>query len=261
MVWRLSKTAHEEFMNYLNSAYLISASLDKAIRDCDEYPFNLPAVIGFTDLVFHPQVTFLVGENGSGKSTIVEALAVALGFGAEGGSRNLSFATYNTHSSLHEHMNIVRGVKRPKDGFFLRAESFYNVATALEKIDGGPDRPPLNASYGGKSLHRQSHGEAFLSLIRHRFRGNGLYIMDEPEAALSVARQMEFLALIHELTKKGSQLVIATHSPIIMSYPNSLIYQVSAEGLRPISYEETEQYQLTRYFLNNHKAMLSDLLD
>lgn len=244
-----------------SSTYLISASLDEEHRERDEYPFNLPAVQGFREMRFHPSVTFLVGENGSGKSTLVEALAVALGFNAEGGSRNFNFATRETHSELHEHLNIVRGIKRPKDGLFLRAESFYNVATAVDRLNDEGGDSPLTASYGGKSLHQQSHGESFISLIRHRLQGMGLYVMDEPEAALSVARQLEFLALMHELIHKGSQLVIATHSPVILSYPDAAIYQIDKTGIQAVAYEETEQYQLTRYFLNNYEAMLREVLD
>jgi predicted ATPase len=209
---------------------------------------------------FHPSVTFPVGENGSGKSTLVEALAVALGFNAEGGSRNFNFATRETHSQLHEYLNIVRGIKRPKDGFFLCAESFYNVATAVDRLNNEGGGSSLTASYGGKSLHQQSHGESFISLIRHRLRGMGLYVMDESEAALSVARQLEFLALMHELVRKGSQLVIATHSPVILSYPDAAIHRIDSAGIKEVAYEETEQYQLTRYFLNNYEAMLRDVL-
>jgi predicted ATPase len=223
----------------------------------DQYPFNLPVIRNFSKLQFHSQVTFLVGENGSGKSTLIEAIAVALGLNAEGGSRGLNFATQETHSELHKHLRIVRGIKRPKDGFFLRAESFYNVASAIEDLnsDGG-----LAARYGGRSLHEQSHGESFISVLRHRLRGDGLYIMDEPEAALSVQRQMEFIRLMDELVERNSQVIIATHSPIILSYPNAMIYQINDGILCQVAYEETSQYQLTKYFLNNYKQMVNEIL-
>jgi predicted ATPase len=246
-------------MDNLNSSYLISVSLDRTVTKRDEYPFNLPAIRGFTDLRFHPRVTFIVGENGSGKSTIVEGLAIALGLNAEGGSFNLSFATHDTHSSLHEYLRIVRGTRRPKDGFFLRAESFYNVATMVDQINNNVGYSSQHANNDSKPLHGQSHGEAFLSLVRHRLQG-GLYMMDEPEAALSTTGQMEFLALIHELVGKGAQLIIATHSPIIVSYPDALIYEVDGESLQEVTYEQTKQYQLMRYFLNNYKSMLRDII-
>jgi len=226
-------------------------------RPFDQYPFNLPVIRSFSKLQFHPQVTFLVGENGSGKSTLIEAIAVALGLNAEGGSQAFNFATRETHSEFHKYLHIVRGVKRPKDSFFLRAESFYNVASAIENLNGDGR---LVASYGGQSLHKQSHGESFISVLRHRLRGDGLYIMDEPEAALSVQRQMEFIGIIDDMVKKNSQLIIATHSPVILSYPNATIYQIVDGTLHQVVYEETPQYQLTKYFLNNYEQMLNEIL-
>ncbi len=227
--------------------------------DGDAYPFNLPAVRWTETLTFHPKVTFFVGENGAGKSTLIEALAVAWGFNAEGGSKNFNFANRASHSPLHRFVRPVRGVKRPKDGYFLRAESYFNVATEIERLDedGGP---PLIAAYGGRSLHEQSHGESFFALLEHRFRGQGLYILDEPEAALSPNRQLSFLVRMHELIAEGSQFIIATHSPIILGYPDALIYSVSAHGLETVTYEDTEHYQVTRAFLTRREAMLETLL-
>ncbi len=203
------------------------------------------------ELTLDPKITFLVGDNGSGKSTLIEAIAVAAGFNAEGGSRNFAFATRRSESELHRHLRLVRCPRRPRDGFFLRAESYFNVGTEIEKMDAEPsyDRPVID-SYGGVSLHEQSHGESFLALVRHRFRGDGLYILDEPEAALSPARQLALLALMHDLIeRRGSQFLIATHSPILMAYPGAAIHLLDAAGMRPVAYEETDHYRITRDFL------------
>lgn len=228
----------------------------------DQYPFNLAAVRNLAKLKLHPAVTFVIGENGSGKSTLLEAIATAWGFNPEGGTRNFRFATRASHSELHEYLTLSKGVVRPKDGFFLRAESFFNVATNIEALDAEPSfGPPVIDSYGGRSLHEQSHGESFFALMMHRFGGNGFYVLDEPEAALSPARQLAMLVRIHELVKKRSQFVIATHSPILMAYPNAEIHQIGAEGLTPVSYRDTDHYATTRAFLANPEAYLRRLLD
>lgn len=228
----------------------------------DRYPFSLPAVRELETLDLHPRVTFLVGENGSGKSTLLEGIAVALGFNAEGGSRNFSFATRASHSDLHEYLRIAKGVRRPSTGYFLRAESFYNVATEIERLDAEPGLgAPVINSYGGHSLHEQSHGEAFLTLLTERFQGKGLYILDEPEAALSPARQLAVISRLHDLVREGSQFVIATHSPILMAYPDACIYQCSARGIEPIAYQDTEHYQITRDFLVDPERMLRVLME
>lgn len=216
------------------------------------YPFNLPVVRELDELEFHPKVTFLVGENGSGKSTLIEALAVAWGFNAEGGSRNFNFATRESHSSLHRFVRPVRSSRRPNDGYFLRAESLFNVGTEIEAL--GVD------GYGGVSLHEQSHGESFFALLDHRFRGEGLYILDEPEAALSPNRQLSFLARMHALIAQRSQFIIATHSPIILAYPDAWIYQTTPKGLERIEYEDTDHFQVTRSFLNRRQTFLDVLL-
>lgn len=223
------------------------------IESFSKFPYCLPSVKNLDKMEFHPKVTFLVGENGTGKSTILEAIAIALGFNPEGGTRNFNFLTKDTHSELHDAIKLVKGVKRPRDGFFLRAESFYNVATNVDELDA-------SEFYGGKSLHSQSHGESFLSLIRNRFGGNGLYILDEPEAALSPSRQMSMLAIMHEVIKDNSQFIIATHSPIIMSYPDSVIYELN-DGIKKVNYKETEHYKITRAYLENPERMLKILLD
>ncbi|MFR8976083.1 MAG: AAA family ATPase, partial [Eubacteriales bacterium] len=202
-----------------------------------------------------------VGENGTGKSTLLEAIAVAFGFNAEGGTKNFSFSTNQTHSELCDCLTISRS-KFARDGFFLRAESFYNVATNIEEMDQEPAAaPPVIDSYGGISLHKQSHGESFLSLVQNRFGGNGVYILDEPEAALSPAKLLTLIAEINLLVKKNSQFIIATHSPMLMTFPNAKIYQFSEEGIQPVTYSETEHFQLTKRFLNSPGQMLDILLD
>jgi predicted ATPase len=222
----------------------------------DAYPFSIPAVRDLDELELDPKVTFLIGDNGSGKSTLIEAIAILAGFNAEGGSKNFRFQTRSSESPLHKAMRPVRGVARPRDGFFLRAESYFNVATEIERLDqertdGPVNPPPVIASYGGVSLHEQSHGESFLALAMHRFGGRGLYILDEPEAALSPQRQLTLLSIMHELVEeRGSQFIIATHSPILMAYPEARLYRLGADGIRRVAYEETEHYTITRDFLN-----------
>ncbi|MBX4260407.1 AAA family ATPase (plasmid) [Clostridium estertheticum] len=222
------------------------------IESFSQYPYCVPAIKDLSIMEFHKKVTFIVGENGTGKSTILEGIAVAYGFNPEGGTRNFNFSTNDTHSDLHENLKLVKGVKRPNDSFFLRAESFYNMATNIDNIDAV-------MSYGGVSLHSQSHGESFLSVIRNRFSGHGLYILDEPEAALSPSRQMSLLVIMDELIKQGSQFIIATHSPIIMSYPDSIIYELS-DGIKEVKYKDTEHYKITKAFLDNPEKMLKALL-
>ena len=228
----------------------------------DRYPFSLPALRSFDQLEFHPKITFFVGENGSGKSTLLEAIAVSLGFNAEGGSKNFRFGTRRSHSELNEYIRIAKGVKRPRDGFFLRAESFFNVATEIENLDAEPAAgPSLIASYGGRSLHEQSHGESFLALMTERFRGQGIYILDEPEAALSPQRQLAVLSRIHDLVLDDSQFIIATHSPILMAYPDACIYLCDQQGIAKVAYEDTEHFQVTRDFLANPERMLRVLME
>ena len=242
--------------------YLLRAELlwDR-IENRSAFPFTLPVVSRLKELEFHPKVTFLVGENGSGKSTLIEAIAVAWGFNAEGGSKNFNFKTHSSHSDLHQYVRLSKSVRRAKDGFFLRAESYFNVATEIEKLDEDPGSPPIINLYGGLSLHSQSHGESFFALLENRFRGNGLYILDEPEAALSPSRQMSMLTRMHDLISDKSQFIIATHSPILMAYPDAWIYQIGPKGLDRVLYEDTEHYQVTRDFLNRPEMMLDILLD
>ncbi|WP_048065023.1 AAA family ATPase [Methanosarcina acetivorans] len=242
--------------------YIRYIELDREkVPSFSEYPFNLPAVKDLQSLSFHPKVTFIIGENGSGKSTILESIAVAYGFNAEGGTKNFNFTSRATHSKLSSYIKVVKGTKKPRTGFFLRAESFYNFASNVDDLDNEASfGPPIINSYGGRSLHEQSHGESFFAVFLNKFTGEGIYILDEPEAALSPSRQMSMLTRMHDLVKEGSQFIIATHSPIIMAYPQAVIYQIK-EGFEQIGYKETEHYQVTQSFLNNTQKMLSILLE
>jgi predicted ATPase len=232
------------------------------IASFDQYPFCLPAVRHLGTLELHPKVTFVVGENGSGKSTLLEAIAVAYGFNPEGGTRNFGFNTRRSHSCLHDYIRLSKGIKRPRDGFFFRAESFFNLATEIEHLDNEPaPAPPIIGSYGGKSLHEQSHGESFWALVMNRFGGRGFYVLDEPEAALSPQRQLALLSRIHELANDDSQFIITTHSPILMAYPDAWVYQCSAEGIERVRYQETEHFQVMHDFVVNPERMLDILLD
>jgi predicted ATPase len=234
--------------------YLLQATLLRGgIPSFDEHPFNVPAIYNFRDMVFDQPVTFLVGENGSGKSTLLEAIAIAWGFNPEGGSRDFVFATRESHSGLHRHLRLSRGRHRAGDGFFLRAESFYNLASTIEALGG--------TRYGDKSLHEQSHGESFLALVANRFNGSGFYVLDEPESALSPTRQLSLLSLMHDLVMDGAQFLIATHSPILMAYPHATIFTMSEEGPREISYRATEHFAVTKRFLNDPEGMLKAILE
>jgi predicted ATPase len=224
-----------------------------ALSEVADYPMNIPAVRHLETMRFHPDVTFFVGENGSGKSTILEAIAIALGFNPEGGTRNVRFETTESASPLHKALVLSRSHKKPTDGYFLRAESFFNVATYMDQVG-------CVESYGG-SLHQKSHGEAFMALLGEKLRGNGLYLLDEPEAALSPARQLAALARIHKLVRQESQFIIATHSPILLAYPGARIYLFDDSGIREVSYEETDHYAVTRDFLNNREKRLRQYLD
>ncbi|MEM1036973.1 MAG: AAA family ATPase [Pseudomonadota bacterium] len=229
--------------------------------DTKSYPFNLPAVRSWETLQLHENVTFLVGENGSGKSTLVEAIAIAAGFNAEGGSRNFNFENVRAHSDLHEYIRLAKAPRKPKDGYFLRAESYFNVATNIDQLDADPSGGPrIINSYGGVSLHKQSHGESFMALMSDRFGGDGLYILDEPEAALSPNRQLSFLARLHDLVEDNSQFIIATHSPIILAYPNAWIYQMTDTGPERLPWNALEHVDITRQFLNNPDIFLDQLL-
>jgi predicted ATPase len=224
------------------------------IEDPNAYPFNLPVLKDFEKLELHPKVTYLVGENGSGKSTILEAIAVAAGFNPEGGSKNFNFSTRGSHSTLHKALRLVRATRRPRTGYFLRAESFFNVATNIEELGVG--------GYGDRSLHELSHGESFMALLTNRFGDEGFYILDEPEAALSPARQLAFLTRLHDLVQQGSQFIIATHAPIVLAYPDACIYELANDKV-PIlatSYEDTSTVRTTRDFISERRRWLDQIL-
>ena len=235
--------------------FIRSIKLNKdKVENFDEYPFNLPIIKNLDKIKFHSNVTFIVGENGSGKSTILEAIAVSYGFNPEGGTRNFNFSTSETHSCLYDFITVVKGVKRPRDGFFLRAESFYNVATNIDELNSVSPSYNFMNSYGGKSLHKRSHGEAFFSLIMNKFTGNSIYILDEPEAALSPTRQMSLISRIDDLVKEGSQFIIATHSPILISYINGEILDLN-NNFEKIKYEDTDIYQTYKMYLSDPYKM------
>jgi predicted ATPase len=251
-------------MDFDKGHYFKSIKLRRSdVPSYSKYPFNLPAIKNLDNLPLHPDVTFIVGENGMGKSTLLEAIAIAAGFNPEGGSLNFSFSTHNSHSELDQYLGLSRGSERPEDGFFLRAESFYNVASYIDDLDKEDNmgRPPLKDSFGGLSLHEQSHGEAFFATFLSRFRGKGIYILDEPEAALSPLRQLSMVSRIHELAKDRSQFIIATHSPIIMSYPSAKIIELTEAGAQEVRLEDTGHYQLMKQFFDNRERMLHHLLE
>ncbi|MBE6740561.1 MAG: ABC transporter ATP-binding protein [Ruminococcaceae bacterium] len=240
----------------MSGADYISKILFDGNVDENSYLNNLPVIKYLKkekEISFSSPVTFFVGENGTGKSTLLEAIAVAFGFNAEGGSKNFTFSTNDTHSLLCEHIEIAKR-RFAKDGFFLRAESIYNAATYIDEVKA-------THNYGGVSLHNQSHGESFMSIIKNRFFGNGIYILDEPEAALSPNRLLTLMSEINELVKKDSQFIIATHSPILLAFPNAQILEFNKDGIKEVSYTETEHYKITKSFLDNPEKMLYYLFD
>jgi len=221
------------------------------VVDWNIYPFDIPAIASLERLVCNPQVTFLVGENGSGKSTLIEAIAIKAGFNPEGGTRNFSTALRPSESPLHQRLRMARGVRREKRGFFLRAETMFNVSTEAEQY----------RDYGWEALHEKSHGEAFLWVANERFGRDGLYVLDEPEAALSPQRQLALLARMHQLVGQGCQFIVSTHSPILMAYPQATIYALDRDGIQDVAYEDTEHYAITRAFLQNPGRILRTLFD
>ena len=219
----------------------------------DSYLRNIPAIAGLESLEFSRPVTIFQGENGSGKSTLLEAIALAYGFNAEGGTRNYSFSTYDSHLELHDALTLVRGYNRSNWGYFLRAESFYNVATAEEEYSRGPGGTP-------QYFHERSHGESFLQLAQNSFRDGGMYLMDEPEAALSPQRQLTMLLEIVRGAENGSQFIIATHSPILLGIPDADILCFDGGEIHPVSYEDTDSYRVTEMFINDRRRLLDRLL-
>ena len=235
----------------------ISLERDR-IKSFDEYPFNIEVVKKFQELNFESQVTFLVGENGIGKSTFIEAIAVALGLPAEGGTENFRYETKNTAFILSNYLRVVT-FNRPKTKFFLRAESFYNFSSEVQRLVEENGFGTLYGSYGG-NLHECSHGESFIRLVQNRFTDHGLYILDEPEAALSPQRQLSLLCLIDQLSKEGSQFIIATHSPILISYRDGKILDLN-NNFKEVKYEDTDIYNLYKMYLEQPDAMQHRLFD
>lgn len=246
-----------------SNLYLNSVFLSKEIPR-GNYLRKLPVISNLKkmgELRFTKPVTFLVGENGVGKSTLIEGIAVSMGFNPEGGTVNFNFFTKESHSNLHEYITVSRGYRKQKDGFFLRAESLYNVASNIDDLDQEPSfGSPIISSYGGISLHEQSHGESFIALVENRFFGNGLYILDEPEAALSPMRLMRLMCCMKELVNNNSQFIISTHSPILMSFPNAEVIEITEEAIKSVDYKETEHFLITKRFMTAPEKMIGDLL-
>ncbi len=242
----------------MNDKFIRGIKIDWNRIGKESYFSKIPSIRSINQLDFRSNITFFVGENGTGKSTLLESIAVAYGFNPEGGNRNFSFSTKDTHSELHQAITIIKGTSRPKSNFFLRAESFYNVASKVDDYSEGDDA--YYESYGGKSLHHQSHGESFLALMQNRFIAKGLYLLDEPEAALSPQRQLTLLMLLYDLAGKGSQFLIASHSPILLGVPGASILSFDEGRVSETMYEETQSYKITELFINNKQLLLNNLL-
>ena len=233
--------------------FLRAASMDWDGVDKSSYLWNIPAIAGVEWVDFDKPVTCFVGENGSGKSTLLEAMAINCGFNPEGGTKHYSFSTFDSHSELNQCMRLIKGPKKPRWGYFLRAESFYNVATAEAEYSQSGGTP--------QHLHEKSHGESFLATVQNNFRGGGVYLLDEPEAALSPQRQLTLLREIHLCAQAGAQFILVTHSPILLGLPGAAILSFDHGPLHPIAYEDTDSYQITSLFLSDRERILRSLLE
>lgn len=236
----------------INTRFIQKVTIDWSKVEPYSYLRKIPALQFGECLEFRKNITFFVGENGTGKSTLLEAIAVAERFNPEGGTKNYNFSTYNSHSELHEAIRMFRGFSKPRYGYFLRAESFYNVASKEEQY--ADERHP------SQKYHEKSHGESFLALAQNTFQPNGLYLLDEPEAALSPQRQLTLLIEISRLAKEGAQFIIASHSPILLGIPDAQILSFDDGVIHECQYEETESYQVTEMFINNREYFLKRLL-
>lgn len=237
----------------MNNQFIQGVIFDWNKINNDSYLKEMEAFQGMERLDFTNSITFFVGENGSGKSTLLEAIAVAHGFNPEGGTKNYAFSTRDTHSELCDAIRIVKGYRKEKWGYFLRAESFYNVATQEEEY--------ADISHPSAGYHEKSHGESFLALAQDNLQPDGLYLFDEPEAALSPQRQLTLLIEIYRCAKEGAQFFIVTHSPILLGIPNAEIYCFDNGSIHQCSYEETESYQVMEMFINHRNALLDRLLE
>lgn len=236
----------------MNEQFIQRISIDWDKIEPSSYLRKIDAINKIEELAFEKPITFFVGENGSGKSTLLEALAVAYGFNPEGGTKNYSFSTYDSHSQLHEAIRVSKGFRKAKWGYFLRAESFYNVATKEEEYS--------DIAHPSEKYHEKSHGESFLALAQNQLRPNGLYLFDEPEAALSPQRQLTLLMEIFSCAKQGSQFIIVTHSPILLGIPDAQIISFDDGIVHNCEYEDTESYKVTEMFINNREILLGRLL-
>ena len=236
----------------MNGQFIRSISIDWSKINKSSYLRNIEAIKGLDTLEFTQSITIFVGENGSGKSTILEAIAIASRYNPEGGTKNYNFSTYDSHSELCEAMGIVKGYRKAKGGYFLRAESFYNVATKEEEYS--------DELHPSEKFHEKSHGESFLAIAQKQLKPNGLYLLDEPEAALSPQRQLTLLMEIHECAKQNSQFIIVTHSPILLGIPHAQILSFDNGPIHTCNYEETDSYQVMKMFINNREQLLSRLL-
>lgn len=243
----------------MNQQFIQSVSINWDEISEHSYLRRIPALRSIEELAFEHPITFFAGENGTGKSTLLEAIAVAYGFNAEGGTRNYRFSTYDDVSELSRAIRMKKGFRRPHSGYFFRAESFFNVATKAEEYRDGDDKSAYYSRFGGKSLHEQSHGESFLSYFQS-FDQEGLFLMDEPEAALSPQRQLTLFIQMAKMAERGSQFIVATHSPILLGIPDAQILTFDDGAVRPCRYEDTESYQITELFINNREILVQRLL-
>lgn len=240
---------------YLNRISL----LKEKNLDFGNYPFTIPSISTLDELELTSNITFFVGENGSGKSTLLEAIAEKCNFNTAGGGRNNTYDVHASHSVLGDYIRLS-WMPKITNGFFMRAESFYHFATHIDELHN--DGTDVYRSYGGRSLHEQSHGESFFSLFQNRFHERAIYLLDEPEAALSPQRQLAFLRILHDLTVRGNcQFIIATHSPILLGFPGAVILSFDGNQIEEIDYEQSAHYQITKYFLDHREKFLKEILE